>query len=144
MNNDSSAMNAFTDFDLAIDQRKFDKANEIHSTLGAYQIDTKMELYIKDLKVELNSQNIDKILATSEETQAYIVERAKAQIEAYKEDIAFGYFLLIAVSLIMIAIVIYFSVGGSRAVTKPTKFEKLSKRAGEGDFTKTANYDSKK
>ena len=49
-----------------------------------------------------------------------------------------------AVSLIMIAIVVYFSVGGSRAVTKPTReLKKLLKRAGEGDFTKTANYDSK-
>ncbi|MFY3792747.1 methyl-accepting chemotaxis protein [Ureibacillus sp. MALMAid1270] len=138
------AMNAFTDFDLAIDQEDFDKANEIHSTLNAFQFDAKMELYIKNLKTELENQNIDEILAISEETQLYIVDRAKAQIEAYKKDISFGYFLLIAVSIVMIAIVVYFSVGGSRAVTKPTReLKKLLKRAGQGDFTKTANYDSK-
>ena len=138
------AMNAFTDFDLAIDQGDFDRANEIHSSLGAYQFDSKMELYIKNLKSTLSQENIAETLAISEETQAYIVQRAKNQIEAYKEDISFGYFLLIAVSLIMIAVVVYFAVGGTRAVNIPTReLKKLLISAGQGNFTKSATYDSK-
>lgn len=138
------AMNAFTDFDLAIDQGDFETANDIHSTLKAYQFDSKMELYIKNLKNELDNENTSDILAISEETQLYIVDRAKDQIKAYKEDISFGYFLLITVSLAMIAIVIYFSILGSRAVNVPTReLKKLLKQAEQGDFTKTANYDSK-
>lgn len=138
------AMNAFTDFDLAIDQEDYEKANEIHKTLGNYQFDAKMELYIKNLKTELDNENKEEILAISEETQLYIVDRAKNQIEDYKEDIAFGYGLLIAVSLIMIAIVVYFAVVGTRAVNRPTReLKKLLISAGQGDFTKSATYDSK-
>lgn len=138
------AMNAFTDLDLAIGQGDFNKANEIHSSLSAYQFDSKMELYIKDLKSSLNQENIDESLAISEKTQAYIVERAKDQIEAYKEDISFGYFLLMAVSLIMIAVVVYFAIGGTRAVNIPTReLKKLLIAAGQGDFTKSATHDSK-
>lgn len=138
------AMNAFSEFELAIDQEDFDKASEIHASLSTYQFDSKMEYYIKDLKTSLETRNIDQILAITEETKLYIIDRAENQIQMYKKDISFGYSLLISVSLIMIAFVIYFSVVGSRAVNIPTKeLKKLLKLAGQGDFTRNATYDSK-
>ncbi len=138
------AMNAFADFELAIDQGDYNRATELYDSLSIYQFDAKMEYYIVELGKHLELQNVVELLSITEEAQSYIIERAANQIVAYKGDISFGYFLLITVSIIMIAIVVYFSVAGTRAVNTPTReLKKLLKLAGQGDFTKVATYDSK-
>lgn len=138
------AVNTISEMEEAISEGNFAQTIKLQNEMKNYQFDTQMEYYIKELKAAVDNQNESELIASAKEMKQYIIERADAQLKAYKEDISFGYKLLISVSFIMVVIVMYFSIGASRAVRRPTKqLNKLLKQAQQGDFTKHANYDSK-
>lgn len=138
------AVNTISDLEEAISEEDYTRTNELQKEMKNYQFDAQMEYYIKEMKAAVDTQDESALLAIAEETKQYIIKRAEAQLTAYKEDISFGYKLLMTVSLIMIIIVMYFSIGASRSVRVPTKqLNALLKQAQQGDFTKTASYDSK-
>ncbi len=76
-----------------------------------------------------------------EETQSYLVERAKQQQQAYQKDVQFGYWLLGGVCLFVVLLVILIGFIATKAVNVPTRqLKSLLKRAEQGDFTANASY----
>ncbi|MFJ7889578.1 methyl-accepting chemotaxis protein [Lysinibacillus xylanilyticus] len=76
-----------------------------------------------------------------EETQSYLVQRAKEQQQAYQKDVQFGYWLLGGVCLIVVLLVICIGFIATKAVNIPTRqLKSLLKRAEQGDFTANASY----
>ncbi|KOS61744.1 methyl-accepting chemotaxis protein [Lysinibacillus agricola] len=76
-----------------------------------------------------------------EETQSYLVQRAKEQQQAYQKDVQFGYWLLGGVSLFVVLLVIFIGFIATKAVNIPTRqLKSLLKRAEQGDFTASASY----
>lgn len=103
----------------------------------SHSFDSKMEFYGKQLTTQVGGPLLQEI-------NAYIIERATAQLSAHKEDVAFGYRLLITVSAIMILLVIYFSYSASKAVHQPTReLKKLFKLAQKGDLSNFAKYSAR-
>lgn len=93
--------------------------------------DSKMEFYEKNE-------------APQEEIEAYIVERAQAQLTNYKEDINRGYWLIFAVCLLMVVLVVYFAIGARNAVHKPTReLKSLLKQTQTGNLRNFAKYDGR-
>ncbi len=76
-----------------------------------------------------------------EETQNYLVERAKDQQKSYQKDVQFGYWLLGGVCLTVVMLVILIGFIATKAVNVPTRqLKSLLKRAEQGDFTANASY----
>jgi methyl-accepting chemotaxis protein len=76
-----------------------------------------------------------------EETQNYLVERAKDQQKSYQQDVQFGYWLLGGVCLAVVMLVILIGFIATKAVNVPTRqLKSLLKRAEQGDFTANASY----
>ncbi|MGE7695768.1 methyl-accepting chemotaxis protein [Lysinibacillus sp. NPDC094177] len=76
-----------------------------------------------------------------EETQSYLVQRAKEQQQAYQKDVQFGYWLLGGVCLFVVLLVICIGFIAAKAVNIPTRqLKSLLKRAEQGDFTASASY----
>lgn len=76
-----------------------------------------------------------------EETQSYLVQRAKEQQFAYQKDVQFGYWLLGGVCLFVVLLVIFIGFIATKAVNVPTRqLKSLLKRAEQGDFTANASY----
>ena len=76
-----------------------------------------------------------------EETQSYLVQRAKEQQQAYQKDVQFGYWLLGGVCLFVVLLVICIGFIATKAVNIPTRqLKSLLKRAEQGDFTANASY----
>lgn len=76
-----------------------------------------------------------------EETQSYLVQRAKEQQQAYQKDVQFGYWLLGGVCLFVVLLVICIGLIATKAVNIPTRqLKSLLKRAEQGDFTANASY----
>ncbi|MFJ3390576.1 MULTISPECIES: methyl-accepting chemotaxis protein [unclassified Lysinibacillus] len=76
-----------------------------------------------------------------EETQSYLVQRAKEQQQAYQNDVQFGYWLLGGVCLFVVLLVICIGFVATKAVNIPTRqLKSLLKRAEQGDFTANASY----
>jgi len=76
-----------------------------------------------------------------EETQSYLVQRAKEQHLAYQKDVQFGYWLLGGVCLFVVLLVIFIGFIATKAVNVPTRqLKSLLKRAEQGDFTANASY----
>jgi len=76
-----------------------------------------------------------------EETQSYLVQRAKEQQLAYQKDVQFGYWLLGGVCLFVVLLVIFIGFIATKAVNVPTRqLKSLLKRAEQGDFTANASY----
>lgn len=76
-----------------------------------------------------------------EETQNYLVERAKDQQKFYQQDVQFGYWLLGGVCLTVVMLVILIGFIATKAVNVPTRqLKSLLKRAEQGDFTANASY----
>lgn len=138
------AINAVSEFEFAVSAGELGQASELQKKLTDYKFDLQMDYYIKELNQLMQNPVEDDILALTYEMKQYVTERADIQLKAYKADISFGYKLLIGLSIVIIALVIYFSVGASRSVNIPTRqLKRLLKLAQQGDFTKTANYDAK-
>ena len=79
--------------------------------------------------------------ASDEEIEAYIIERADAQLASYQQDVKKGYWLLGIISSVMILLVIYFAMTARRAIGQPTKeLKSLLKRTQQGDLTGVATY----
>lgn len=79
--------------------------------------------------------------ALLEDTQDYLVQRAKDQQKAYQKDVQFGYWLLGGVSLAVVLLVILIGFIATKAVNVPTRqLKSLLKRAEQGDFTANASY----
>lgn len=84
------------------------------------------------------SQEIHTLL---EETQNYLVQRAKDQQQSYQEDVQFGYWLLGGVCLTVVMLVIIIGFIATKAVNVPTRqLKSLLKQAEQGDFTANASY----
>ncbi|MFP3919025.1 methyl-accepting chemotaxis protein [Lysinibacillus telephonicus] len=138
------AVNTIPDIEVAFLTGDSNRLNEIQNLLENYKFDSKMEFYIKDLNSSLESEDHNKIITTVQEMKQYVIDRAESQMASYQKDISFGYKLLASVSVVIILIIIYFSIRATRAVNIPTRqLKKLLKEAEQGDFTKTATYDSK-
>ncbi len=76
-----------------------------------------------------------------EETQNYLVEKAKDQQKYYQQDVQFGYWLLGGVCLAVVLLVILIGFIATKAVNVPTRqLKSLLKRAEQGDFTANASY----
>jgi len=69
--------------------------------------------------------------ALLEDTQNYLVQRAKDQQQAYQKDVQFGYWLLGGVCLAVVLLVILIGFIATKAVNVPTR---------QGDFTASASY----
>lgn len=79
--------------------------------------------------------------ALLEDTQNYLVQRAKDQQHAYQKDVQFGYWLLGGVCLAVVLLVILIGFIATKAVNVPTRqLKSLLKRAEQGDFTANASY----
>lgn len=79
--------------------------------------------------------------ALLEDTQNYLVQRAKDQQQAYQKDVQFGYWLLGGVCLVVVLFVILIGFIATKAVNVPTRqLKSLLKRAEQGDFTASASY----
>lgn len=79
--------------------------------------------------------------ALLEDTQNYLVQRAKDQQHAYQKDVQFGYWLLGGVCLAVVMLVILIGFIATKAVNVPTRqLKSLLKRAEQGDFTANASY----
>ncbi|WDU79998.1 MULTISPECIES: methyl-accepting chemotaxis protein [Lysinibacillus] len=79
--------------------------------------------------------------ALLEDTQNYLVQRAKDQQHAYLKDVQFGYWLLGGVCLAVVLLVILIGFIATKAVNIPTRqLKSLLKRAEQGDFTANASY----
>lgn len=79
--------------------------------------------------------------ALLEDTQNYLVQRAKDQQQAYRKDVQFGYWLLGGVCLAVVLLVILIGFIATKAVNVPTRqLKSLLKRAEQGDFTANASY----
>ncbi|MBX8942537.1 MULTISPECIES: methyl-accepting chemotaxis protein [Lysinibacillus] len=79
--------------------------------------------------------------ALLEDTQNYLVQRAKDQQHAYLKDVQFGYWLLGGVCLAVVLLVILIGFIATKAVNVPTRqLKSLLKRAEQGDFTANASY----
>lgn len=84
------------------------------------------------------SQEIHTLL---EETQNYLIQRAKDQQQSYQEDVQFGYWLLGGVCLTVVMLVIIIGFIATKAVNVPTRqLKSLLKQAEQGDFTANASY----
>lgn len=84
------------------------------------------------------SQEIHTLL---EETQNYLVQRAKDQQQSYQEDVQFGYWLLGGVCLTVVMLVIIIGFIATTAVNVPTRqLKSLLKQAEQGNFTANASY----
>jgi len=76
-----------------------------------------------------------------EETQNYLVQRAKDQQQSYQQDVQFGYWLLGGVCLAVVMLVIIIGFIATKAVNVPTRqLKSLLKQAEQGDFTANASY----
>ena len=79
--------------------------------------------------------------ALLEDTQNYLVQRAKDQQQTYQKDVQFGYWLLGGVCLAVVLLVILIGFIATKAVNVPTRqLKSLLKRAEQGDFTANASY----
>lgn len=138
------AINTVSEFENAVSIGDNEQVEENFNNLMAYKFDSKMDYWINELKKLLGNGSEEEFLAITDEMKLYISEKAEEQLEHYKKDVSLGYKLIIGLSIIMVAFVIYFSIIASRSVNVPTKqLKKLLKLAQQGDFTKQASYDSK-
>lgn len=138
------AINAVTSYEEAVIKGDKKEIAELQSTLKNYKFDTKMDYFINALNKLEDSSDEAEVLAITDEAKEYIVHRAENQLKNHQQDILFGYKLIMGISIVLIALIIYFSFTARRAINRPTKeLNKLLKLARQGDFTKNANYDSK-
>ncbi|WP_146223213.1 methyl-accepting chemotaxis protein [Ureibacillus chungkukjangi] len=138
------AVNAIADMEAFVHTGDLSQANEAHASLKEYQFDSKMQFYITNLASAFESGDGGEILTLSQEMKEYVTSRAESQLNSHQQDIAFGYMLLTGVSVGMILIIIILSIGATRSVNLPTRqLKRLLKQAQQGDFTQTAQYDSK-
>lgn len=138
------AIKTISDIEAAVHLGDSNGLKELQGNLANHKFDSKMEFYIKDLNANLDSGDNNQIIAVAQEMKQYVIDRADSQVASYQKDISFGYKLLASVMLVIILIIVYFSIGATRAVNLPTRqLKKLLKEAEQGDFTKTATYDSK-
>lgn len=138
------AVNAISEIETAVHMEDMNQAKKLQSSLQDYEFDSKMEFYITELNASIEEGTDTEILSLSQEIKDYIIERAKSQLISHQQDISFGYKLLTGVSVTMIFIIIFLSIGATRSVNLPTRqLKKLLKQAQQGDFTQSATYDSK-
>jgi len=138
------AVNAIADIEAAVHMGELNRAKELQSAIKDYQFDSKMEYYISDLNSIVEKGDGSDILSFTQEMKDYVTSRAESQLTSHQKDISFGYKLLMGVSLAMIVIILYLSIGATRSVNLPTRqLKKLLKQAQQGDFTQIAKYDSK-
>ncbi|MDN4495591.1 methyl-accepting chemotaxis protein [Ureibacillus aquaedulcis] len=138
------AINAIAEMETFIHMGDMNQARELQDSLVDYQFDSKMEFYIRELDAAFESGNNGEILSLSQEIENYVTSRAESQLLAHQEDISFGYKLLTGVSIAIVIIIIYLSIGATRSVNLPTRqLKKLLKQAQQGDFTQIAKYDAK-
>ncbi|ATP39450.1 chemotaxis protein [Solibacillus sp. R5-41] len=96
--------------------------------------DTKMEYYLN----ELNKNASNSLLV---EINQYIISRASSQLIAHEKDIAFGYQLILSISIVLILLIIIVGILATRAINKPTRqLRELFRLAQQGDFTNYATH----
>lgn len=99
--------------------------------------DSKMEFYMKQLASNPSA-------TLFEEIDAYIIERASAQLTSHENDIKFGYSLLLSISIILMLLVLFFGIQAIRSINKPTReLKQLFKLVQHGDLTKYATYSAR-
>ncbi|MEG0473762.1 MAG: methyl-accepting chemotaxis protein, partial [Solibacillus sp.] len=119
---------------------QFEKTGEISGEhlqhFKTKTFDTKMEYYLNELTTNASSSLLVEI-------NQYIISRASSQLVAYEKDIAFGYQLILSISLILIVLILIAGIVATRAINKPTReLRELFRLAQQGDFTKYATYRS--
>lgn len=122
-------------------EQQYHQTNEIpaQSTeqLTAAAFDSKMEFYMKQLASDPSA-------ALFEEIDAYIIERASAQLTNHENDIKFGYSLLLSISIILMVLILFFGIQAIRSINKPTReLKQLFKLVQHGDLTKYATYSAR-
>lgn len=138
------AINAVSEFENAVSIGNAQQIDESFNNLNLYKFDSKMDYWINELKKLIGNGTEEQFLSITNEMKLYISKVAEEQLTYYKKDVSLGYKLIIGLSIIMVAFVVYFSIVASRSVNIPTKqLKKLLKLAQQGDFTKQASYDSK-
>lgn len=138
------AVNSIAELESFIHMGDLNQASEIQASLKDFEFDSKMEYYIKELGTTFVEGNESEIITLTQEIKAYVASRAESQLISHQQDISFGYKLLTGVSVVMIFIILYLSIGATRSVNLPTRqLKKLLKQAQQGDFTQIAKYDSK-
>ncbi|WP_079525548.1 methyl-accepting chemotaxis protein [Solibacillus isronensis] len=99
--------------------------------------DSKMEFYMKQLASNPSA-------TLFEEIDAYIIERASAQLASHENDIKFGYSLLLSISILLMLLVLFFGIQAIRSINKPTReLKQLFKLVQQGDLTKYATYSAR-
>ena len=111
-----------------------DISTERLTQLKTKAFDSKMEFYVKKLAANPSE-------ALLEEIDQYIIERASAQLANHENDIAFGYRLLLSISVILMVLILFFGIQAIRSINKPTReLKQLFKLVQHGDLTKFATY----
>lgn len=122
-------------------EQQYLQTNEIpvQSTeqLTTAAFDSKMEFYMKQLVSDPSA-------VLFEEIDAYIIERASAQLTNHENDIKFGYSLLLSISIILMVLILFFGIQAIRSINKPTReLKQLFKLVQHGDLTKYATYSAR-
>ncbi|MGN7476650.1 methyl-accepting chemotaxis protein [Solibacillus silvestris] len=105
--------------------------------LKATAFDSKMEYYVKQLASNPSEALLD-------EMDKYILERASTQLANHEKDIAFGYRLLLSISVILMVLILFFGIQAIRSINKPTReLKRLFKLVQHGDLTKYAAYSAR-
>lgn len=125
------AMDYLRKMQFEVQELNSEKLASLHALYNDGELvpfDSKMEFYIKNGGVR-------------DEIEAYIMERADTQIAVYEKDIEKAYIVLGVMCVVMIALVLYFSIGARRAIYKPTtELKSLLKQVQQGDLTKYGTY----
>ncbi|WP_274309546.1 methyl-accepting chemotaxis protein [Solibacillus daqui] len=112
-------------------------SNETRQQLKSIAFDGKMEHYIKQVSANPSPSLLVEI-------NTYILERAQKQLENHEQDIAFGYRLIVSISVILMALILFFGFQAIQSINKPTReLKRLFKLAQQGDLTKYATYSAR-
>lgn len=112
-------------------------SNETEQQLKSVAFDGKMEHYVKQVMANPSPSLLVEI-------NTYIIERAQKQLENHEQDIAFGYRLIIGISVILMGLILFFGMQAIRSINKPTReLKQLFKLAQQGDLTKYATYSAR-
>ncbi|MER2036807.1 MAG: methyl-accepting chemotaxis protein [Solibacillus sp.] len=119
-------------------QNQFLLTNEIATEqveyIRVHAFDSKMEHYAKALKESPS-------IALINEINEYVLERAEYKLKSHELDIAFGYKLLLSISIILMVLILFFGIQAIRSINKPTReLKELFRLAQQGDLTKYATY----
>ena len=118
-------------------QASNDVSSEHLEQLKTYAFDSKMEYYGKEIRTNPSLELLD-------EMNGYVLNQASTQLTKHTDDIAFGYRLILSISLILMGCILFFGIQAIRSINKPTReLKELFRLAQHGDFTNYAKYSAR-